>query len=57
MMTIDKNIKAIEIKNNNIIIRQHSHAHVLPRQNIHIIDKQYLLSADYDKFVDAVCQN
>ena len=57
MLTIDKNIKAIEIKNNNIIIRQHSHAHVLPCQNIHIIDKQYLLSADYDKFVDAVCQN
>ena len=57
MLTIDKNIKAIEIKNNNIIIRQHSHAHVLPRQNIHIIDKQYLLSADYDKFVDTVCQN
>ena len=57
MLTIDKNINAIEIKNNNIIIRQHSHAHVLPRQNIHIMDKQYLLSADYDKFVDAVCQN
>ena len=57
MLTIDKNINSIEIKNNNIIIRQHSHAHVLPRQNIHIMDKEYLMSADYDKFVDAVCQN
>lgn len=57
MLTIDKDIKAVEIENNNIIIRQQSHAHVLPRQNIHIMDKQYLMSADYDKLVDAVCQN
>jgi hypothetical protein len=57
MLTIDRPITKIEINNNKIIIREQERAHVLPHQNIHIIDKDYLLSDDYDKFVDAVCQN
>lgn len=57
MLTIDRDIKAIEIKNNNIVVRQDDRAHVLPRQNIHVIDKQYLLGDDYNQFIDTVCKN
>jgi hypothetical protein len=56
MLTIDKPIKKIEIKNNNLIVREDSQAHVISKQNIHIIDKNYLQSDDYIKFVDALCQ-
>lgn len=29
---------------------------VLPNQNLHILDKKYLLTADFVKFVDTVCE-
>jgi hypothetical protein len=57
MLTIDNPIEKIEIKGNNIIVREQESAQVLPRQNIHVMDKDYLLSDDYADFVDAVCQN
>lgn len=57
MLTIDKNINAIEIKNSKLIIRQDDQAYVLSKQNIHIMDKQYLLSDSHEKFLDIVCKN
>ena len=57
MLTIDKPVKAIEIKNNSIVVREQHSAHVIPKQNIHVMDKDYLQSDDYIKFVDAICQN
>ena len=56
MLTADKPIKKLEIKNNNIILREEKSAHVIPRQSIHIIDKDYLQSDEYVEFVDTVCQ-
>jgi len=29
---------------------------VLPRQNVHVLDKQYLLSPDFKQFVDTICE-
>jgi hypothetical protein len=57
MLTFDKSIKRIEIKNNNIVIREENSARVIPRQNIHVMDKLYLQSDDYTNFVDQICQN
>ena len=47
----------IEIKNNKLIVREQESAHILSRQNIHVIDKDYLLSDDYQQFVDTICQS
>lgn len=57
MLTIDKPIKKIEIKDNKLIVREQDSAHVLPKQNLHVIDKDYLLSDDYQQFVEQICQN
>jgi len=57
MLTIADPITKIEIKNNKLIVREQESAHILPRQNIHVIDKDYLLSDDYQRFVDTICQN
>jgi len=56
MLTADKPIKKLEIKNNNVILREENSAHVLPRQSIHVMDKDYLQSDEYVEFVDSVCQ-
>jgi hypothetical protein len=56
MLTLDKPVKKLEIKNNNIIVREEESAHVVSRQNIHVMDKLYLQSDSYIEFVDTVCQ-
>lgn len=57
MLTIDKIIDKIELKKNSLVIRLADQAYVLPRQNIHIMDKDYLLSDEFGKLVDELCQN
>jgi len=57
MLTIDNTITKIEIKNNKLIVREQEKAHIIPQQNIHVIDKDYLLSDDYQQFVDTICQS
>lgn len=56
MLTVDKLVQAMEFRTNNIVVRHSDKAHILPHQNIHVIDKDYLLSDDYSNFVEAVCQ-
>ena len=56
MMTLDAGIESIELKNNLLYIRESEKAYVIPRQNIHVIDKHYLLSDNFNIFVDAICQ-
>jgi len=57
MLTIENTVQAIELRTNNLVVRQPGYAHVLPKQNLHIIDKDYLLSENYGKFIDIICQN
>lgn len=57
MLTIENIVNSIELKNNSLVVRQDQRAHVLPKQNIHVIDKNYLLSDSYGKFIDTLCQN
>lgn len=56
MLTIDGLIKNIEINNNKLIVRTSDTAHILPRQNIHVIDKDYLLSDNFNNFVEELCR-
>jgi hypothetical protein len=57
MLTIENLVKKIEIKNNMLVVREQDTAHVLAQQSLHIMDKDYLQSNDYVKFVDQICQN
>jgi hypothetical protein len=56
MLTLDKPISKLEIKQQSLIVREQEKAHIVPRQNIHVMDKAYLLSDNHVKFVDAICQ-
>jgi hypothetical protein len=55
MLTIDKEVKSLELRDTQIIVRQ-DRAHVIPRMDLHIMDKDYLLSDDFDNFVQEACQ-
>lgn len=57
MLTVADTVKALEIKDNKIIVREEDTAYVIPRQSIHIMDKEYLQSDAYERFIDTVCQN
>jgi len=54
MITVENTVDSIEIKKNNLVIRENKRAVVSPKQNLHIMDKQYLLSNNFKKFVDNV---
>lgn len=56
MLTIDNLVENIETKNNKLIVREVDKAHVITRQNLHIMDKDYLLSDTYLTLVDEICQ-
>jgi len=55
MLTLDQKINTIELSNNTVIVRDSDRAYVLPKQNIHVMDKDYLLSEQHRVFVDKVC--
>jgi hypothetical protein len=54
MLTIDKPINSIEIKGNNLIVRDQDRAHVVPKTNLHVMSKRYLQSDNFREFVDYV---
>lgn len=54
MLTIDQQIKSIEIKDNKIVVRDDAKAYVLPFTNLHIMSKRYLQSKNFDDFLDQV---
>jgi hypothetical protein len=57
MLTLENVVEKIEVQNNRLIVREKDSAHILPRQSLHVMDKDYLQSGEYDKFVDTICQN
>jgi hypothetical protein len=56
MTTIEHKIKQIDIKNNFLIVRHEDNAVVSPKQNLHIMDKDFLLSQEFKQFVDYAIQ-
>jgi hypothetical protein len=57
MLTAENPITDIERTNNSLIVREAERAHVIPQQNLHVIDKDYLTSLNFEKFVDSLCQD
>lgn len=55
IFTIEADIESIEIKNNLMFIRHATHAVVSPVQNVHIMDKNYLQTNNFQNFVKKVC--
>jgi hypothetical protein len=55
MMTIKNDIKSLSFQNNFIFLKNYDKAFVLPKQDLHIMDKDFLTSADFKQFVDAAC--
>lgn len=56
MLTFTDEIRSMEIKNSFIVIREKTNAHMIPRQNIHVMDKNYLLSDNFANFVRIACE-
>lgn len=52
MLTVAGEVTKLELKDNNIIVRTPTKAYIVPKHNIHIMHKQYLMSEHYQKFVE-----
>ena len=58
MFTVDKKIESIPyITDNFLQIRHADTAVVVPRQNIHVMDKEYLQSRDFAQAVEAIVES
>lgn len=57
MLTFTEIVKSITLKNNMIVVKENTKAYVIPKQNIHVMDKEYPLSDNFAKFVDDICEN
>jgi hypothetical protein len=56
MFTIDKKINRIMLTDSQMRIYHADSAVVVPYQNIHIMDKEYLLSRDFEQVVEAIVE-
>jgi hypothetical protein len=57
MLTIEERIHSIpSITDNFLHVRHQDRGVVMPRQNLHIMDKQYLQSRNFEQLVEAVCE-
>jgi len=55
MLTIESDTDSIDIKNNLLVIRNKGFANVTARQNIHVMDKKFLVSDKFNNFVSEIC--
>lgn len=55
MTTIENKINKLEIKGKFVIVRQETRADIISKQNLHVMDKEYLLSDNFKTFVSEIC--
>ena len=55
MLTFADVTTSITTKGSMLVVKERERAYVIPRQNIHIMDKGYLLSDNFAEFVDLIC--
>jgi hypothetical protein len=55
MFTINEKITGMTAAGNQIHVRHSDNALVLPRQNIHVMDKEYLLTDNFIELVNTLC--
>ena len=56
MFTIEKTINRIMLTDNFIQVYHDGEATMVPYQNIHVMDKEYLQSRDFEQVVEAICE-
>ncbi len=56
MLTAENPIVDIETTLHGLVVREDAQAYLIPRQNLHIIDKDYLTSKKFVELVDHICQ-
>ena len=56
MFTVDRKIEKIMLTDNFIQIHYEDEATMVPYQNIHVMDKNYLQSRDFEQLVEAICE-
>lgn len=57
MLTFTEVVESLTLKNNMIVVKEKNRAYLIPKQNVHIMDKDYLLSDNFENFVESVCVN
>jgi hypothetical protein len=55
LFTIEENIISVSEKNKLLIIKTDKNAHVVPKKNIHIMDKNFLQSTEFKNLVMDIC--
>lgn len=55
LTTIESDINSLTTRNKFIVAKYQDSADVISRQNLHIMDKNYLLSDQFKQFVETVC--
>lgn len=56
MLTIEQPVNSIEIKNDFLIVRHETSVNVVSRQNMHVMDKNFLMSPAFGEFVKNAVQ-
>jgi len=52
MMTIDYEINSIDVKDNMFVVRNKDKAVVIPKTNLHVMSKEYLLSDNCKQLIE-----
>lgn len=55
MLTIENNINCIERNQNFLTVRYDTSADIIARQNLHVMDKHFLISDNFVNFVNEIC--
>jgi hypothetical protein len=55
MLTFADVVTGIERRGTMLTVKEREKAYVIPQQNIHVMDKGYLLSDNFKQFIDTVC--
>ena len=55
MLTFADITTSITTQGSMLVVKEKEKAYVIPRQNIHVMDKGYLLSDNFAEFIDTVC--
>lgn len=55
MFTLTDKVDSMKAVGNQIHVRHSDNALVLPKQNIHVMDKDYLLTDNFAELVDTIC--
>lgn len=55
MLTFADVTTSITTRGSMLVVKEREKAYVIPRQNIHVMDKSYLLSDNFAEFVDSIC--